>query len=105
MVKTKMEILESLKNKFGDDTGDETISIIEDISDTLDDYEKKTADNTNWETKFKENDEAWRKKYTDRFYSASEDAHDDDKVKQLEEQAGEDVEIKTTYEDLFKEED
>lgn len=105
MIKSKAEILESLKAKFGDDTGDDTISIIEDITDTIDDYEKKTADNTNWETKYKENDEAWRKKYTDRFYSASDDAHDDDKIKQLEEQAGEETETMTTYEDLFKEED
>lgn len=106
-VQTKEAIMLKLREKFGEDTSDDTISIIEDVNDTLDDYERKTADNTDWETKYKENDEMWRKKYTDRFYSATpEDAHDDDKVSQLDDQAGGSEETTaTTYEELFKEED
>lgn len=103
-VVTKMDLLEKLKVKFGDAADDETLSIIEDVNDTFDDYESKTRDNTDWEAKYNELDESWRKKYRDRFYSAVEgDGHDADKVEQLDDQTGEDESIATTYEELFKE--
>lgn len=102
---SKDELLTKLKVKFGDATDDDTLSIIEDVSDTFDDYESKTKDNSDWKSKYNELDESWRKKYRDRFYSAVEDdAHDEDKKLQLEEQAGGDDVVITSYEDLFKEE-
>ena len=104
-VVTKDELLNKLKIKFGDAADDETLSIIEDVSDTIDDYETRTRDNTNWETKYNELDESWRKKYRDRFFSPVEnDAHDNDKLEQLDDQAGEAETVATTYEDLFREE-
>ena len=63
-VKSKDELLASLKSKFGDDTSDETITLLEDISDTLD----TTADGVEWQKKYEENDKMWREKYTSRFY-------------------------------------
>lgn len=102
---SKDELLAKLKIKFGDAADDETLSIIEDVSDTFDDYETKTKDNTDWKTKYNELDENWRKKYRDRFYSAvDEDSHDDDKMVQLSEQADDSETIITNYEDLFEEE-
>lgn len=103
---SKEDLLAKLKVKFGDAADDETLSIIEDVSDTFDDYESKTKDNTEWKTKYNELDESWRKKYRDRFYSAvDEDAHDDDKVMQLSEQTDGDNEVvMTSYDDLFREE-
>ena len=35
MIKSKSEILDAIKNKFNGDTSDETIGLIEDISDTM----------------------------------------------------------------------
>lgn len=102
---SKDELLTKLKAKFGDAADDETLSIIEDVSDTFDDYESKTKDNSDWKSKYNELDESWRKKYRDRFYSADEDdAHDEDKKLQLEGQAGSEDVVMTSYEDLFKEE-
>lgn len=97
-VKTKEELLDILKTKVGDDTSDETIAFIEDITDTLTDYERKIAnsENEDWKTKYEENDKMWREKYRERFFSKNvdeevEDEVEDDGTKQL------------SYEDLFEE--
>ena len=64
MVRTKDELLASIKSKFGDDTSDETITLLEDISDTLD----TTKEGAEWKKKYEENDKMWRDKYTSRFF-------------------------------------
>lgn len=70
-VRTREEILESVRARVGEQTDDETIAFIEDISDTLNDLETRAnGDGTNWKTKYEENDAEWRKKYTERFYSS-----------------------------------
>jgi hypothetical protein len=76
MVKTKEEILEAIKGKIGEDTSDETIALLEDISDTLNDYDTKTKDSTEWKTKYEENDKAWREKYTNRFFNNEDEGED-----------------------------
>ena len=65
MVKTKDELLASIKDRFKDDTSDETISFIEDVSDTINDLETKASDETDWKSKYEENDKQWREKYTE----------------------------------------
>lgn len=68
-VRTKEELLGALKAKFGDDTADDTIAIIEDISDTYDTMANAVSESGNWKSKYEENDKEWREKYRDRFYS------------------------------------
>ena len=68
-VKSKAEILEALKGRMGEELDDESIAFLEDVTDTLDDYDTKIADKEDWKTKYEENDKEWRKKYTDRFFS------------------------------------
>ena len=68
-VKTSEEIMNYIKEKTKDDTSDETLQFVEDISDTLNDYETRTKDQTDWEQKYKDNDTKWRQKYRDRFFS------------------------------------
>lgn len=68
-VKTREEILESLRGRFGEDPTDDDIAMLEDITDTFTDFEEKTSDATNWKNKYEENDKAWKKKYSDRFFS------------------------------------
>lgn len=73
-VKTREEILEAVKARVGDQTDDETIAFLEDITDTLSDLETKAqGDGTDWKAKYEENDAEWRKKYTERFYSSNPD--------------------------------
>ncbi len=96
-VRTKDELLEIIRGRIGDDTSDETISFIEDITDTLSDYEEKAtnSDNEDWKTKYEENDKMWREKYRERFFSKEVEKEDedfsDDEVKSL------------SYDDLFEE--
>ena len=68
-VRTREEILESIRNIVGDSTDDNTLQVLEDVTDTFTDFENKTANQTDWEAKYKENDEGWRKKYAERFYA------------------------------------
>lgn len=69
-VKTREEILESFKTILGENPDDESISFLEDVTDTLDDFEKRAnGDGTDWKSKYEENDASWRKKYTERFFS------------------------------------
>ena len=100
MVRTKEEILEAIKGRIGDDSSDETIAFLEDITDTLNDYDNKTKTDTDWKTKYEENDKEWRKRYTDRFFNNEEDSGSkgSDETDEIEE-----PEEPTTFEDLFKE--
>ena len=66
MVKTKDEILSALKEIVGDSTDDKTITFIEDVTDTLTDFEGRVSED--WKTKFDENDKMWREKYRARFF-------------------------------------
>lgn len=69
-VKTREEILESFKTRLGENPDDKSISFLEDVADTLDDFEKRAkGDGTDWKSKYEENDANWRKKYTERFFS------------------------------------
>lgn len=69
-VRSKEEIMEQIKNRLGDDTSDDAISFIEDVSDTINDLESHAKDSLDWKSKYEENDKEWRNKYTERFFSA-----------------------------------
>ena len=48
-IKTKEELLASLKQTFGDNTDDATLSLIEDVTDTYDDLNSKAKpDGKDW---------------------------------------------------------
>jgi hypothetical protein len=69
-VKSKEEILNNIKTRFGEQNDDSAIQFLEDITDTIEDLESKAkGDGTDWKAKYEENDAEWRKKYTERFYS------------------------------------
>ena len=68
-IKSREELLKSLNTLIGDNSTDENLAILEDVTDTLKDYEEKTADQTDWKTKYEQNDADWRKKYKERFLS------------------------------------
>lgn len=110
-VRTVEEILELVAQRVGDDNSDEALNFIEDISDTLRDYqakadEKYVADKDEeikeWERKYNELDKQWREKYKERFFKPSEIVDSDDYVDDVNDI--EEKEVKTSYEDLFEEE-
>lgn len=96
-IKTKAELLELVKARIGDDTSDEALAIIEDVTDTLDDYETRIADSGDWKARYEQNDADWRKKYKERFFAPTEEPEEPDEPEEVEE--------KRTFEDLFKTEE
>lgn len=94
MIKSKEEILTLLKDRIGEDTSDEAIGFIEDVTDTFNDLEEKGKGQENWKEKYEENDKAWRQKYRDRFYSSVPDEPDPEEPDEKP--------AKHRYEDLFK---
>lgn len=92
------ELIAKIKTKIGDDTSDESIELLEDVSDTF----KANNDGEDWKTKYEENDKEWRKKYIERFSGSGSGEHDDDDD---DDDDDGDNEEKTTFEELFKEED
>lgn len=85
---TKEELLEKIKSYIGDRTDDETISLIEDISDSID-------DNENWEEKYKTLDNEWREKYITRFSEPSKVKEDTIEMEETHET--------NSFDDLFEE--
>lgn len=99
-VRSKDEILGTLKEIFEGVDSDLAISTIEDISDTMDDYNNRLNDSTNWQEKYEQNDAEWRQRYKDRFFnSGSEDEQEDEYLKPK----GREFEKPKTFEELFKE--
>lgn len=96
-VKTKSELMEALKGKFADSTDDDTLSLITDISDTVDDLNRQVTESGDWEQKYKDNDKQWREKYRDTFFNpeAKEEIKKEETQKEPEEKP-------LTYDNLFK---
>lgn len=100
-VKKINEILESYKALYSENDGEKDIEFLEDITDTLNDYEARVSDSTNWKEKYESNDAEWKKRYRDRFFGGeSDDSEDSD---YSEDQDSEEQKEPKTYEDLFKE--
>lgn len=91
---SKNELIEKVRNYVGDRTDDETIEIIEDISDSID-----SSDADEWKQKFEENDKMWREKYISRFLEKKEDELDTPTEHEEEEKEY------NSFEDLFEEEE
>jgi hypothetical protein len=103
MVRTKDELITALKEYIGENNDDKAIALLEDVTDTVDDYETKISDPDDWKKKFEENDKAWRKKYTDRFSApVKKDVTDEpDEIPDDDQNEGE---KELTFENLFKSE-
>ena len=68
--RTFAELVEQIKTYTGDRDDDETLSLMEDINDTLN-------NETDWQDKYNENDKAWRAKYKQRFETGTADEPDE----------------------------
>lgn len=101
-VLSKEEFMNRLKEHIGDDTSDEAMTFIEDMTDTFNDMETRSSGNSNeqWKQKYDELDKSWRKKYKDRFFNS--ETTPADIIEEQEEDIKDDAKEKT-YEDLFEE--
>lgn len=91
---TKDELIEKVRKYVGDRTDDETIEILEDISDSID-----SSDADEWRQKFEENDKMWRDKYISRFLEKKDDELDTPTEHEDEEKEY------NSFDDLFEEEE
>jgi len=101
-IRTKEEIIASFNNIVGDRSDDDTLAMLEDLSDTLADYE--AARSTDWEAKYNDLDAQWRERYRKRFTSDgyAKEVIGIENVAEPNDTRSEAE--KTKYEDLFKEE-
>lgn len=93
MIKPISELIEVVKTRIGDNPDDDSITFLEDITDTLTDYDNKTKDNTNWKEKYDELDKSWKQKYIERF---SDGVNED-----LDEENEDDVAVPEKFDELF----
>lgn len=80
-------LIQRIASVLSDPESDDSLSLIEDVTDTLD-----AGASDDWKTKYEENDAAWRKRYKERFLKKP------DKEPEIED---DETEEKKTYDDLF----
>lgn len=77
---SKDELIKKVSTYIGDKTDDDSISLLEDLTDTL------NEDGEDWKKKYEENDSNWRKRYRERFENGNQVRKDEveDNLKKAE---------------------
>lgn len=102
MIRTRDEILNTFKTVVGEEnTDDNVLTLLEDITDTINDLETKATGTINVKEteEYKQLENEWRKRYRDRFFASVEDK---DIPEELHEEEVNDRPRK--FEDLFSKE-
>lgn len=74
MILSREQFFSSIHDRMGDDSSDDAITFIENMSDTYNELERRaTGDGVDWERKYNELNESWKKKYTHRFFNGTND--------------------------------
>lgn len=92
---TRDEFLSKFQNIIGDRNDDEILEFLDNIREIYDAVEKPA----DWERRYKENDENWRKRYRDAFFNGPKEVIEDT-IEEVKEE-GTDV----SFDDLFIERD
>ena len=98
-VRSKEDLLSIIKDRIGEGTSDDDISLIEDINDTYDDLSTRVSEAGDWKAKYEENDASWRAKYKDRFFKA--EVKEDAEISDVYDKADEGTHEALKFEDLF----
>lgn len=93
------DFMNAVKELAGNSADDNTLTMIENFTDTYNDLEARASDTTDWKTKYEQNDNEWREKYKARFFEGKEDK--DPNEEQKEDITDDDKDI--SFDDLFKE--
>lgn len=99
-VLTREQFMEKLNTLTDGKTDDDTLTMIQDFSDTFKSLEEKEDVDSvrgDYEEKLKVLDENWRNKYRDAFFNGTEKKDEEDEEEEEKEEPH-------TYEELFKEE-
>lgn len=103
-VLNKDNFMKRIQERIGDDTSDEAMTFIEDMTDTFNDFETRSSSSEDWKQKYDDLDKSWREKYKARFFEGgtSDSASPDDAIASQTTDVQNDGEEKT-FEDLFTE--
>lgn len=101
-VVNKDTIMERLRENFNDNDSDDVLGLLEDVTDTLNDYQSRLEENGDWKERYEQNDREWRQKYKDRFFN-NEPEQDPEPDPDPEPEPDKDPEQATpiTFEELF----
>lgn len=101
-VLNREQFLARLQERIGEDTSDEAMAFIEDMTDTFNDMETRSSGQSDeqWKNKYDELDKSWREKYKARFFNSETNPAD---VKKEQKKDVKDDAEKKTYADLFEE--
>lgn len=97
---SRSDLYNNIKTVIGDRTDDDTIRLLEDFADTMDDYDRRVGED--WRSKYEANDAEWRRRYTDRFNGTSPDENmEGGELQNLEVETVKETE-NIQFEDLFE---
>lgn len=99
-VVNKDTIMERLRENFNDNDSDDVLGLLEDVTDTLNDYQSRLEENGDWKERYEQNDREWRQKYKDRFFN-NEPEPDPDPEPEPEPDKDPEQATPTTFEELF----
>lgn len=95
-VVNKDTIMERLRENFNDNDSDDVLGLLEDVTDTLNDYQSRLEENGDWKERYEQNDREWRQKYKDRFFNNEPEPDPEPEPDKDPEQA-----TPTAFEELF----
>jgi hypothetical protein len=96
------DFMSAVKGLAGDNADDNTLTMIENFTDTFNDLETRANDTTDWKSKYEQNDNEWREKYKARFFDGSADTDLATAIKGQKEDITDDGK-EISFDDLFKE--
>ena len=97
---SKEELISKVNALIADRDDDESISLMEDITDSINAYETKINESGDWKTKYEENDKEWRRRYIERFTTPSDSVKEE--VQEEEKEYITEPVSMTSYDDLFE---
>lgn len=96
------DFMSAVKSLAGDNADDNTLTMIENFTDTFNDLETRANDTMDWKSKYEQNDNEWREKYKARFFDGSAGTDPAIVIKGQKEDITDDGK-EISFDDLFKE--
>ena len=96
MILTRDEFFDAINKRVGENTDDESLKFIEDMTDTYNSLETD-RNSDDWERKYKDLDAEWRERYRRRFFEGKEDIVDENREDVKDESEP------STFDELFEE--
>ena len=79
-IRSREDLMASLNSFIGENSSDDALALLDDVSDTYDDLYRRATD-VDWEARYNELDTEWRNRYKERFnepYNDDNNDNDDD---------------------------